>query len=180
MAMAGEKKNKNTSTLRGCIKKSKGPWVVHRTTKEGGRVTRYRFPTEDERLKNKQRERKRRAVAHKIFAGLKEHGNYNLPKRADSNDLLKAVCEEAGWHVEADGTIYRKKSRATMAVSMVHSSCQFVEDIGQSRDEDYCICNDDGNVAAPTGTLLSLGLGRSHECHDINLMLSLSISSSFT
>ena len=49
-------------------------------------------------------------MAQKIFAGLKEHGNYNLPKHADSNDLLKALCEEAGWHVDEDGTIYKKVS----------------------------------------------------------------------
>lgn len=102
--MAGEKK----TTMRGCIKKSKGPWIVHRTTKDGEMVTKYRFPTENERQKNKQRERRRRAVAKKIFAGLKEEGGYKLPKHADTNDLLKALCEEAGWYVEEDGTIYRK------------------------------------------------------------------------
>ena len=95
-------------TPRGCIKSSKGPWVVRRTTRNGGTVTKYRYPSDRERLNNKQRERHRRAVAHKIFAGLRAHGNYQLPKNADSNDLLKALCEEAGWHVEDDGTVYRK------------------------------------------------------------------------
>ncbi|XWS43892.1 hypothetical protein CRYUN_Cryun16bG0143600 [Craigia yunnanensis] len=174
--MAGE--NKKT-TLRGCIKKSKGPWIVHRTTKDGGIVTRYRFPTENERQKNKQRESRRRSVVQKIFAGLKEHGGYKLPKHADTNDLLKALCEEAGWHVEEDGTIYRKKSVSTMAVvagSTVNSSCQVNED-GQSKDQDYCTCNNHGNVPA-SGTFLSVG--QSHECHDLNLMLSLSVSNSLT
>lgn len=94
--------------LRGCIRTSKGPWLVHRTTKGGDVVTKYRYPSERERQNNKQRERRRRAVSHNIFAGLKAHGNYNLPKHADSNDLLKALCQEAGWHVDEDGTIYRK------------------------------------------------------------------------
>ncbi|CDP06431.1 unnamed protein product [Coffea canephora] len=97
-------------TPRGCIKSSKGPWVVRRTTRNGGTVTKYRYPSDRERLNNKQRERNRRGVAHKIFAGLRAHGNYQLPKNADSNDLLKALCEEAGWHVEDDGTVYRKTS----------------------------------------------------------------------
>ncbi|KAL4353245.1 hypothetical protein GQ457_06G005580 [Hibiscus cannabinus] len=163
MALGGEK-SKGSSSLRGCIKKSKGPWIVHRTTKHGGTVTKYRFPSEGERQRNKQRERRRRAVAHKIFAGLKEHGNYNLPKHADTNDLLKAVCEEAGWLVEPDGTIYRKKPESTMAGSIFQSKAA----------EDYCTCNNHGStVAAPgTGTFLSEGLGHSH---DVDLMLSLSL-----
>ncbi|GMJ03264.1 hypothetical protein HRI_003995600 [Hibiscus trionum] len=160
MALGGEK-SKNSSTLRGCIKKSKGPWKVHRTTKNGGTVTKYRFPSEDERQKNKQRERRRRAVAHKIFAGLKEHGNYNLPKHADTNDLLKAVCEEAGWHVESDGTVYRKKPESTMAAGSIFQS--------KAVDQDYCTCNNNGSVTAP-GTFLSLGLGLGHS-HDVDLML---------
>ena len=40
--------------------------------------------------------------------GLRTHGNYNLPKHCDSNEVLKAVCREAGWIVEEDGTTYRK------------------------------------------------------------------------
>lgn len=103
----GEEYERN-SVLRGCIKKTKGPWVVRRATKNRGTVTKLRFPSEKERLNNKQRERKRRAITHNIFAGLRAHGNYQLPKNPDSNDLLRALCEEAGWHVEEDGTIYRK------------------------------------------------------------------------
>ncbi|KAK6290706.1 hypothetical protein POUND7_002247 [Theobroma cacao] len=164
--MAGEKK----TTLRGCIKKSKGPWIVHRATKDGGIVTRYRFPTENERQKNKQRERRRRAVAQNIFAGLKEHGNYKLPKHADANDLLKALCQEAGWHVEEDGTIYRKKTvSSTMAASVEN---------GEAKDQDYCTCNDHGNVLPASGTFLSVG--QSQECSGINLVLSLSVSNSLT
>ncbi|XAR55785.1 hypothetical protein NMG60_11035987, partial [Bertholletia excelsa] len=100
--MGGEGKS------RGCIRTSRGPWLVHLPTRDGGVVTKYRFPSEKERQNNKQRERRRRAVARKIFAGLRAHGNYRLPKHADNNELLKAVCNEAGWHVEEDGTVYRK------------------------------------------------------------------------
>ena len=93
--------------LSGCIKTSRGPWTVHRATKDGRIVTKFRYPSDRERQTNQQRERRRRAVAKKIFEGLRKHGNYKLPKHADSNDLLKALCEEAGWHVEEDGTICR-------------------------------------------------------------------------
>ncbi|XVE62081.1 hypothetical protein DITRI_Ditri06bG0090700 [Diplodiscus trichospermus] len=162
MTTAGEKK----TTLRGCIKKSKGPWIVHRTTKDGGVVTRYRFPTEKERQKNKQRESRRRSVAQKIFAGLKEHGGYKLPKHTDTNDLLKALCEEAGWHVEEDGTIYKKKSVSRMGEVAVIAG-------DESKDKDYRTCNyNHGNVAA-SGTFVSVG--ESRESHDLNLRLSLSV-----
>ena len=96
------------TVLRGCIKTTRGPWKVHKTTKDGRVVTKFRNPTETERLNNKQRERKRREVTKNIFAGLRAHGNYHLPKHADSNDILRALCAEAGWHVEEDGTVYRK------------------------------------------------------------------------
>lgn len=94
--------------VKGCIKSEKGPWVVHRTTKDGRVITRLRFPSDKERLRNRERERNRRIVARKIFSGLRAFGNYHLPKNADTIDLLKALCEEAGWHVEQDGTIYKK------------------------------------------------------------------------
>ncbi|KAK6162814.1 hypothetical protein DH2020_002655 [Rehmannia glutinosa] len=35
-------------------------------------------------------------------------GNFNLPKHCDNNEVLKALCAEAGWVVEPDGTTYRK------------------------------------------------------------------------
>ncbi|OAY77584.1 Protein BRASSINAZOLE-RESISTANT 2 [Ananas comosus] len=69
-----------------------------------------RRPTERERENNCERERRRRMVTARIFAGLRAHGNYCLPKHADQNEVLKALCEEAGWHVEEDGTVYRKTS----------------------------------------------------------------------
>ncbi|KAJ4874471.1 BES1/BZR1-like protein 4 [Raphanus sativus] len=38
------------------------------------------------------------------------YGNYELPKHCDNNEVLKALCNEAGWIVEQDGTTYRKGS----------------------------------------------------------------------
>lgn len=67
-----------------------------------------RLPTWKERENNKRRERRRRAIAAKIFSGLRAQGNYKLPKHCDNNEVLKALCAEAGWIVEEDGTTYRK------------------------------------------------------------------------
>lgn len=67
-----------------------------------------RMPTWKERENNKRRERRRRAIAAKIFSGLRAMGNYKLPKHCDNNEVLKALCAEAGWIVEPDGTTYRK------------------------------------------------------------------------
>jgi brassinosteroid resistant 1/2 len=69
-----------------------------------------RTPTWKERENNKRRERRRRAIAAKIFTGLRALGNYKLPKHCDNNEVLKALCREAGWVVEDDGTTYRKVS----------------------------------------------------------------------
>ncbi|CAN1814223.1 BES1/BZR1 homolog protein 1 [Linum perenne] len=54
------------------------------------------------------RERRRRAIAAKIYTGLRSQGNFKLPKHCDNNEVLKALCAEAGWIVEEDGTTYRK------------------------------------------------------------------------
>lgn len=67
-----------------------------------------RKPSWRERENNRRRERRRRAIAAKIFTGLRAQGNYNLPKHCDNNEVLKALCIEAGWVVEDDGTTYRK------------------------------------------------------------------------
>ncbi|OVA18654.1 BZR1 [Macleaya cordata] len=67
-----------------------------------------RLPTWKERENNKRRERRRRAIAAKIYQGLRAMGNYKLPKHCDNNEVLKALCAEAGWIVEEDGTTYRK------------------------------------------------------------------------
>ncbi|OAY84380.1 protein BZR1 homolog 3-like [Ananas comosus] len=66
-----------------------------------------RLPTWRERENNRRRERRRRAIAAKIYAGLRAHGNYPLPKHCDNNEVLKALCAEAGWTVHPDGTTYR-------------------------------------------------------------------------
>lgn len=70
-----------------------------------------RVPTWRERENNRRRERRRRAIAAKIYTGLRAYGNYNLPKHCDNNEVLKALCNEAGWVVEPDGTTYRKGCR---------------------------------------------------------------------
>eukprot|EP00270_Netrium_digitus_P007346 TRINITY_DN2144_c0_g1_i3.p1 TRINITY_DN2144_c0_g1~~TRINITY_DN2144_c0_g1_i3.p1 ORF type:complete len:620 (+),score=113.80 TRINITY_DN2144_c0_g1_i3:1-1860(+) len=70
-----------------------------------------RLPSLKERENNKRRERRRRAVAAKVFAGLRAYGGYNLSKHCDNNEVLKALCNEAGWVVEEDGTTWRKGSR---------------------------------------------------------------------
>lgn len=67
-----------------------------------------RKPSWRERENNRRRERRRRAIAAKIYTGLRAQGNYNLPKHCDNNEVLKALCAEAGWVVESDGTTYRK------------------------------------------------------------------------
>lgn len=72
-----------------------------------------RMPTWKERENNKRRERRRRAIAAKIYAGLRMYGNYKLPKHCDNNEVLKALCNEAGWTVEDDGTTYRKVRSTT-------------------------------------------------------------------
>ncbi|KAM3224524.1 hypothetical protein ACQJBY_057733 [Aegilops geniculata] len=67
-----------------------------------------RVPTWRERENNRRRERRRRAVAANIFHGLRARGGYALPRHCDNNEVLKALCDEAGWTVEPDGTTYRK------------------------------------------------------------------------
>lgn len=80
-----------------------------------------RLPTWKERENNKRRERRRRAIAAKIFAGLRVYGNYKLPKHCDNNEVLKALCNEAGWIVDEDGTTYRKGCKPVEVVRMERS-----------------------------------------------------------
>lgn len=68
---------------------------------------RPKVSSEKEKEKTKIRERHRRSITTKILTGLRKYGNYNLPPRADINDVLRALATEAGWVVEADGTTYR-------------------------------------------------------------------------
>ncbi|XVE53102.1 hypothetical protein DITRI_Ditri02bG0177500 [Diplodiscus trichospermus] len=81
-----------------------------------------RLPTWKERENNKRRERRRRAIAAKIFAGLRMYGNYKLPKHCDNNEVLKALCNEAGWTVESDGTTYRKGCKPVERMDIVGGS----------------------------------------------------------
>jgi hypothetical protein len=67
-----------------------------------------RAPSWRERENNRVRERCHRVIARRIFAGLRMYGNYALPRHCDNNVVLMALCKEAGWTVEADGTTYRK------------------------------------------------------------------------
>ncbi|KAI9153388.1 hypothetical protein LWI28_010640 [Acer negundo] len=172
-------KKKDVSS--GCIKITKGPWIVHRTTKDGGVASRYRIPSERERQNNKLRERKRRAVAKKIFAGLRDHGNYKLPIQADNNDLLKALCEEAGWHVDDDGTINRKQNSMPEMPSLISNETYQVsiEDQSGSGDEDYCNCNNHMDAEEYGGVYASKIVSSTEKTQegyeDINLSLSLSL-----
>lgn len=81
-----------------------------------------RLPTWKERENNKRRERRRRAIAAKIFTGLRMYGNYKLPKHCDNNEVLKALCNEAGWIVEEDGTTYRKGCKPTERMDIMGGS----------------------------------------------------------
>ncbi|PIN15945.1 hypothetical protein CDL12_11398 [Handroanthus impetiginosus] len=81
-----------------------------------------RTPSWKERENNKRRERRRRAIAAKIFAGLRLYGNYTLPKHCDNNEVLKALCNEAGWTVEPDGTTYRKGSKPVESMDIMGGS----------------------------------------------------------
>ncbi|PKA62569.1 Beta-amylase 8 [Apostasia shenzhenica] len=62
---------------------------------------------EKEKERTKLRERHRRAITSRMLAGLRQHGNFPLPARADMNDVLAALAREAGWTVDPDGTTYR-------------------------------------------------------------------------
>ncbi|CAL0326496.1 unnamed protein product [Lupinus luteus] len=81
-----------------------------------------RLPTWKERENNKRRERRRRAIAANIFSGLRMYGNFKLPKHCDNNEVLKALCNEAGWTVEPDGTTYRKGCKPIERMDMVGGS----------------------------------------------------------
>ncbi|XP_078151731.1 BES1/BZR1 homolog protein 3-like [Carex rostrata] len=85
-------------------------------------ATGSRMPTWRERENNKRRERRRRAIGAKIYTGLRMYGNYSLPKHCDNNEVLKALCHEAGWIVEEDGTTYRKGSKPVHYPTEMHIS----------------------------------------------------------
>jgi hypothetical protein len=92
---------------RGCIRTTRGPWTVRRRGRGGAVTTSLRHPTPRERENNRQRERRRRQVATRIYAGLRANAGYALPKHADQNDVLRALCAEAGYLVDDDGNVAR-------------------------------------------------------------------------
>jgi hypothetical protein len=92
------------------------------SNKAGGGGLAVRVPSWKERENNRRRERRRRSIAAKIFAGLRTYGNYQLPRNCDNNEVLRALCNEAGWTVEPDGTTYRKV-RAPCLAWPSSSSC---------------------------------------------------------
>ncbi|KAK3152068.1 hypothetical protein QOZ80_2BG0153850 [Eleusine coracana subsp. coracana] len=79
------------------------------TPSAGSTPARRRGEREREREKErtKLRERHRRAITSRMLAGLRQHGNFPLPARADMNDVLAALARAAGWTVHADGTTFR-------------------------------------------------------------------------
>ncbi|XP_047309528.1 protein BZR1 homolog 4-like [Impatiens glandulifera] len=70
-----------------------------------------------EKEKTKMRERQRRSITTRIFHGLRKHGGYTLPPRADINVVLRELAKEAGWIVEPDGTTYRTTATTTTTAS---------------------------------------------------------------
>ncbi|XP_039066900.1 BES1/BZR1 homolog protein 2-like [Hibiscus syriacus] len=62
--------------------------------------------------------------------------SYKLPKHFDNNEVLKALCAEAGWIVEEDGTTYRKGCKPPLlelgAASTNISSCSSIQPSPQS------------------------------------------------
>jgi len=103
---------------KGCIRSTQGPWTVRRRGRGGRLTTSLRHPTPRERENNRQRERRRRQVAARIYAGLRTHAGYALPKHADQNDVLRALCAEAGYHVDDDGNVTRHQVSATRPHSL--------------------------------------------------------------
>lgn len=69
-----------------------------------------------ERERTKMRERQRRSITTNIFHGLRKHGGYRLSPRADINEVLRHLAQEAGWTVEPDGTTYRSATSTSAAV----------------------------------------------------------------
>ncbi|KAL5208855.1 hypothetical protein ABZP36_033290 [Zizania latifolia] len=66
---------------------------------------------EREKERTKLRERHRRAITSRMLAGLRQHGNFPLPARADMNDVLAALARAAGWTVQPNGTTFRSSSQ---------------------------------------------------------------------
>ncbi|KAG0454355.1 hypothetical protein HPP92_025659 [Vanilla planifolia] len=89
------------ATAAAAVSGSSAPWDAVVAVGKG------RKEREKEKERTKLRERHRRAITSRMLAGLRQHGNFPLPARADMNDVLAALAREAGWIVELDGTTYR-------------------------------------------------------------------------
>ncbi|KAG7012562.1 Beta-amylase 7 [Cucurbita argyrosperma subsp. argyrosperma] len=79
-------------------------------SEEVGAAKRKGVRSETEKHKTKMRERQRRAITTNIFLGLRKHGGYRLSPRADINQVLRHLANEAGWIVDPDGTTYRSSA----------------------------------------------------------------------
>ncbi|KAF3684795.1 Beta-amylase 8 [Capsicum annuum] len=79
----------------------------------GTTTNKSRKEREKEKERTKLRERHRRAITSRMLAGLRQYGNYQLPVRADMNDVLAALARQAGWIVEPDGTTFRQSPNNT-------------------------------------------------------------------
>ncbi|KMT12400.1 hypothetical protein BVRB_5g103320 [Beta vulgaris subsp. vulgaris] len=109
-----------------------------------------RFPTDRERENNKEREKNRRKITRKIYAGLRVHGNYKLPKHADNNDLLKALCDEAGWYVQEDGTVAVVENVAGLK-SELKTQISSGGDVAVSEDQSNLCNKNDGCIQESVG-----------------------------
>ncbi|KAL0442603.1 UNVERIFIED_CONTAM: BES1/BZR1protein 4 [Sesamum latifolium] len=49
-------------------------------------------------------------------------GTTSSPKHCDNNEVLKALCNEAGWIVEEDGTTYRKGCKPVERMDIIGSA----------------------------------------------------------
>ncbi|KAG8385214.1 hypothetical protein BUALT_Bualt03G0018900 [Buddleja alternifolia] len=94
-----------------------------------------------EKERTKIRERQRRSITSNIFHGLREHGGYRLSPRADINEVLRHLAQEAGWIVEPDGTTYRSST----TVSNGATACT--------------LCGEGRKSATPTPNTSYLGCG---------------------
>ncbi|KAL0305426.1 UNVERIFIED_CONTAM: BES1/BZR1protein 4 [Sesamum radiatum] len=75
-----------------------------------------------EKERTKMRERQRRSITTNIFHGLRKHGGYRLSPRADINQVLRHLAQEAGWIVEPDGTTYRSATTPDPNVPVTNCS----------------------------------------------------------
>ncbi|KAL1560506.1 protein BZR1 4-like [Salvia divinorum] len=83
-----------------------------------------------ERERTKMRERQRRSITTNIFHGLRKHGGYRLSPRADINEVLRNLAQEAGWTVDNDGTTYRSAAAASTSTGAI--SCPLCGGGGRS------------------------------------------------